>query len=40
MKRIFPAIIIAAALIFLVAALGLDLMTVFIVLLALVAYLS
>lgn len=40
MKRIFPAIIIAAALIFLVAALGLDLMTVVIVLLALVAYLS
>lgn len=40
MKRIFPAIIIAAAPIFLVAALGLDLMTVFIVLLALVAYLS
>lgn len=39
MKRIFPAIIITAALIFLVAALGLDLMTVFIVLLALVAYL-
>lgn len=40
MKRIFPAIIIAAALIFLVAALGLDLMTIVIVLLALVAYLS
>ena len=40
MKRVFPAIIIAAALIFLVAALGLDLMTVVIVLLALVAYLS
>lgn len=40
MKRIFPAIILAAALIFLVAALGLDLMTVVIVLLALVAYLS
>ena len=40
MKRVFPAIIITAALIFLVAALGLDLMTVFIVLLALVAYLS
>lgn len=40
MKRIFPAIIITAALIFLVAALGLDLMTVVIVLLALVAYLS
>ena len=40
MKRIFPVIILAAALIFLVAALGLDLMTVFIVLLALVAYLS
>lgn len=39
MKRIFPAIILAAALIFLVAALGLDLMTVVIVLLALVAYL-
>lgn len=40
MKRVFPAIILAAALIFLVAALGLDLMTVVIVLLALVAYLS
>lgn len=40
MKRVFPSIILAAALIFLVAALGLDLMTVFIVLLALVAYLS
>lgn len=40
MKRVFPAIIIAAALIFLVAALGLDLMTIVIVLLALVAYLS
>lgn len=39
MKRIFPVIILAAALIFLVAALGLDLMTVVIVLLALVAYL-
>lgn len=40
MKRVFPSIILAAALIFLVAALGLDLMTVVIVLLALVAYLS
>ena len=40
MKRIFPAIIIAAALIFLVAALGLDLMSVIFILLALVAYLS
>ena len=40
MKRIFPAIILAAALIFLVAALGLDLMTVIFILLALVAYLS
>lgn len=40
MKRIFPAIIIAAALIFLVAALGLDLMTVVLILLALVVYLS
>lgn len=39
MKRIFPAIIIAAALIFLVAALGLDLMSVIFILLALVAYL-
>lgn len=40
MKRIFPAIIIAAALIFLVAALGLDLMSVILILLAFVAYLS
>ena len=40
MKRIFPAIIIAAALIFLVAALGLDLMSVIFILLALVAYFS
>ena len=40
MKRIFPAIILAAALIFLVAALGLDLMSVIFILLALVAYLS
>lgn len=40
MKRIFPAIIIAAALIFLVAALGLDLMSVIFILLALVIYLS
>lgn len=40
MKRVFPAIILAAALIFLVAALGLDLMSVIFILLALVAYLS
>lgn len=40
MKRIFPVIIITAALIFLVAALGLDLMSVIFILLALVAYLS
>lgn len=40
MKRVFPAIILAAALIFLVAALGLDLMGVILILLALVAYLS
>ncbi|MDD7339336.1 MAG: HAMP domain-containing sensor histidine kinase [Eubacteriales bacterium] len=40
MKRIFPAIILAAALIFLVAALGLDLMSVIFILLALVAHLS
>lgn len=40
MKRIFPAIIIAAALIFLVAALGLELRSVIFILLALVAYLS
>lgn len=40
MKRIFPAIIITAALIFLVAALGLDLMSVMIILLGLVIYLS
>lgn len=40
MKRIFPAIIIAAALIFLVAALGLDLMSVIFILLALIIYLS
>lgn len=40
MKRIFPAIILAAALIFLVAALGLDLMSVILILLGLVAYLS
>lgn len=40
MKRIFPVIILAAALIFLVAALGLDLMSVIFILLALVAYLS
>lgn len=40
MKRVFPAIILAAALIFLVAALGLDLMSVILILLALVAYLS
>lgn len=39
MKRIFPAIIIAAALIFLVAALGLDLVSVIFILLALVIYL-
>ncbi len=39
MKRIFPAIILAAALIFLVAALGLDLMSVIFILLALVVYL-
>lgn len=40
MKRVFPAIIIAAALIFLVAALGLDLVSVIFILLALVIYLS
>lgn len=40
MKRVFPAIIIAAALIFLVAALGLELVSVIFILLALVAYLS
>lgn len=40
MKRIFPVIILAAALIFLVAALGLDLMSVIFILLALVIYLS
>lgn len=40
MKRVFPAIILAAALIFLVAALGLDLMSVIFILLALVIYLS
>lgn len=40
MKRVFPSIILAAALIFLVAALGLDLMSVIFILLALVAYLS
>lgn len=40
MKRVFPAIILAAALIFLVAALGLALMSVIFILLALVAYLS
>lgn len=40
MKKVFPVIILAAALIFLVAALGLDLMTVILILLALVAYLS
>lgn len=40
MKRIFPAIILAAALIFLVAALGLDLVSVIFILLALVIYLS
>lgn len=39
MKRIFPAIIISAALIFLVAALGLDLMSVMLILLGLVIYL-
>lgn len=39
MKRIFPAIIITAALIFLVAALGLDLMSVMLILLGLVIYL-
>ena len=39
MKRVFPAIILAAALIFLVAALGFDLMTVILILLALVVYL-
>lgn len=39
MKRVFPAIIIAAALIFLVAALGLDLMSVILILLGLVIYL-
>lgn len=39
MKRVFPAIIIAAALIFLVAALGLDLMSVMLILLGLVIYL-
>lgn len=40
MKKVFPVIILAAALIFLVAALGLDLMSVIFILLALVAYLS
>lgn len=40
MKRVFPSIILAAALIFLVAALGLDLMSVIFILLALVIYLS
>lgn len=40
MKRVFPAIIIAAALIFLVAALGFDLINVVFILLALVVYLS
>lgn len=40
MKRVFPAIILAAALIFLVAALALDLMSVIFILLALVIYLS
>lgn len=40
MRRVFPAIILAAALIFSVAALGLDLMSVIFILLALVAYLS
>lgn len=39
MKRIFPVIILAAALIFLVAALGLDLMSVMLILLGLVIYL-
>lgn len=39
MKRVFPAIVIAAALIFLVAALGLDLMSVMLILLGLVIYL-
>lgn len=39
MKRVFPAIIIAAALIFLVAALGFDLVSVIFILLALVIYL-
>ena len=39
MKRVFPAIILAAALIFLVAALGLDLMSVMLILLGLVIYL-
>lgn len=39
MKRVFPAIILAAALIFLVAALGLDLMNVMLILLGLVIYL-
>lgn len=39
MKRVFPAIVLAAALIFLVAALGLDLMSVIFILLSLVAYL-
>lgn len=39
MRRIFPAIILAAALIFLVAALGLDLMSVMLILLGLVIYL-
>lgn len=39
MKRVFPAIILAAALIFLVAALGLDLMGVMLILLGLVIYL-
>lgn len=39
MKRVFPVIILAAALIFLVAALGLDLMSVMLILLGLVIYL-
>lgn len=39
MKRVFPAIIIAAALIFLVAALGFDLVSVILILLGLVIYL-
>lgn len=39
MKRVFPSIILAAALIFLVAALGLDLMSVMLILLGLVIYL-